>query len=276
MTVYNSDKFLATALKSLSDQTFSNFELVVIEHGSSDKSLNIIDDWADERLKLEVLAKNIGRTPALNRCLDRAVGEYIAILDSDDVSAPDRLMQQVYFLDTHPDVGLVGSWSSYIDEFGNKIREHRPATDHKDLVKTVAIKNPLTHSSLMYRRDLAIRVNGYDDCYKYAQDYALIVDFAEFTNIAALPELLCDWRETKTSITNNSSIPVNHIFEELLVLKKAKKQLDLGFLNKVRNSVRQIVLRAIIVARLLRQHHFESAILSIVSVRSGRQRYLHG
>jgi glycosyltransferase involved in cell wall biosynthesis len=86
-----------------------------------DCSLNIIEDRADERLKLEVLSKNIGLTPALNRCPYRAVGEYIATLDSDDVSAPDRLMQQVYFLDTHPDVGLVGTWASYVDEFGNNI-----------------------------------------------------------------------------------------------------------------------------------------------------------
>jgi len=134
MTVFNSERHIRLALKSLSEQTFFDFEIIVLEHGSTDNSLSILNSWNDERLKIEVLPVNIGRTSALNRCLDRSLGKYIAILDSDDIAHPERLRLQSNFLDVHQNVGVVGTWSSFIDDLGHRFYEHRPATTHEESI----------------------------------------------------------------------------------------------------------------------------------------------
>ena len=154
MTVYNSERHLQCALDSLSSQTFGDFELIVLEHGSSDRSLEILNSWNDKRMKLEVLPVNIGRTSALNRCLERSTGRYVAILDSDDIAVSGRFGLEVAFLDTHLEVGLVGTWCTYIDDSGRKIREHQPPSTHESLVGCLAMGNPFTHSSLLYRNRL--------------------------------------------------------------------------------------------------------------------------
>ena len=95
MTVFNGEEFLIAALESLQAQTFQNWELVVLEHGSTDSSLELLRSWSDRRLILSTSDKNIGRTNALNTCLKKSRGELIAVLDADDLSDSERIRKQV-------------------------------------------------------------------------------------------------------------------------------------------------------------------------------------
>src|SRR4051794_27446559 len=123
MTIFNPGPFLQPALDSLSAQTFGDFELIAVENGSSDRSRDTIRNFAarDSRCKIIELPENIGRVPALNMGLAQASGDYVAILDADDVAHPERLAAQVELLDAQPDVMMVSSHARTIDESGRML-----------------------------------------------------------------------------------------------------------------------------------------------------------
>lgn len=262
------------ALKSLSEQTFTDFEIIVLEHGSTDNSLYILNSWHDERLRLEVLPENIGRTSALNRCLKRSSGKYIAILDSDDVADPERFRLQCNFLDAHQNVGVVGTWSSFIDDLGHRFYEHRPATTHQGILRTLATKNPFTNSSILYRRELAMEIGGYDFNFLYAQDFDFIVKMAMRSEVSILPNSLCFWRESSTSLTNNALLPLNRLFEEAIILKKVRTQLDLDLTSQTCNRLKLFALRMLILLHLVKSRDFFGALLTSFSIPRGRTHYL--
>src|SRR3972149_9086486 len=98
MTIYNAEPYLRAAIDSLISQTFPDWELIAVENGSTDGSLSVLKDYADPRVRVFQQKKNIGRTPALRFAFDQARGDYVAVLDADDISSPDRLARQVAFL----------------------------------------------------------------------------------------------------------------------------------------------------------------------------------
>ena len=245
MTVYNADAYLKQALDSLSKQEFKDFEVIVLAHGSSDGSVEILRAWNDPRLILEELKSNIGRTPALNHCLNRARGDYIAILDADDLAHSNRFARQVNLLNENSDIGLVGSWSAFIDENGNFIGSSCPPSSHSKLVKQLAVRDPIVHSSVMFRRGIAINIGGYDEAFKYAQDFKIIIDFAKQTEIAVIKEYLCSWRSVPTSLTSICSYRLVRAFDEYRIFKIMRKEIELDFVSKILN-LKQIIATSII------------------------------
>src|SRR5947207_1274318 len=117
MSVYNGENYLAEAIDSILNQTFKDFEFIVIDDGSSDTSLKIIKKYTDPRIKL-ISRKNKGLVASLNEGLAKAKGDYIARQDADDVSLPQRLKKEVEYLDAHPKVALVGSNYKHLDAKG--------------------------------------------------------------------------------------------------------------------------------------------------------------
>ena len=116
MTVFNAEDRLLKVLNSVREQVFQDFEVIVIEHGSKDKSLDILKAWGDPRLVLETLESNIGRSSVLNNCLNRANGEFIAILDADDLAHPQRFKAEVQYLNANSKIELIGTWTKFVDE----------------------------------------------------------------------------------------------------------------------------------------------------------------
>ena len=129
MTIYNAGPYLKEAIDSIVAQTFDDWELIAIENGSLDESPAILTGYKDGRIRVFALPKNIGRTPALRYALQQAQGEYIAVLDADDVSHPERLKKQAAYLDQHLEVGLVGSWAEQINERNKVSGEYRPSAE---------------------------------------------------------------------------------------------------------------------------------------------------
>ena len=219
--------------------------MIVLAHGSSDGSVEILRAWNDPRLILEELKSNIGRTPALNYCLNRARGDYIAILDADDLAHASRFARQVYLLNENSDIGLVGTWSAFIDENGNFIGSSCPPSSHNKLVKQLAVRDPIVHSSVMFRRGIAINIGGYDEAFKYAQDFKIIIDFAKQTEIAVIKEYLCSWRSVPTSLTSIYSYRLVRAFDEYRIFKIMRKEIELDFVSKILN-LKQIIATSII------------------------------
>ncbi|MDD5453898.1 MAG: glycosyltransferase [Candidatus Ratteibacteria bacterium] len=168
MSLYNGKKYLMEAINSILNQTFRDFEFIIIDDGSDESVHNMLSTLADERIKLITNEKNIGLTASLNKGLFKASGEFIARQDADDMSEPSRFYEQVSYLDKHPEIGVVGTSTTIINENGEKVDYWDAVQNPMGLLKT---GNRLTHGSVMLRRTVMDDIGKYDYHFKYAQDY---------------------------------------------------------------------------------------------------------
>ena len=189
MSVHNGAPFVSDAVASVLDQTDPDLELVVIDDGSTDDTPDRLARVDDPRLRLYRQART-GLTRALNRALAAARAALIARLDADDVALPERLARQRAFLTAHPDVGLLGTAAREEGAAGSPGRVVRPPADDAGLRRALIRTNPFVHSSVMARRDLLVRVGGYDETLEVAQDYDLWMRLARLTHLATLDEVL--------------------------------------------------------------------------------------
>ena len=175
MTVHNGEPFLREGVQSLLGQSYRDFELVVVDNGSQDDSLEVLRGFSDSRLRVIELGENVGRTAALNVALNVARGACVAVQDADDVSLPQRFERQTSWMSQHPDVALLGTWCEYIDELANHVGDFRPPTTHTEILEAFAVYTPFVHSTVMFRRDPVTEVGGYPADYIHSQDGALWV-----------------------------------------------------------------------------------------------------
>jgi len=201
MSVYNGEEFLAEALASVFSQTFTDFELLVIDDGSSDRSAQILAQAGDPRLKVLTNLQNIGLTASLNRGLLQARGMYIARLDADDLALAGRLARQKTILDRQPGLGLVGSFAGKIDASGQPSGQWVTPLDPEDIYYLLNFRNCLTHSTVMFRRELVLGLGGYRQDRHYAQDYDLWFRLSKKTRLALIPEMLVLWRQGRQGIS---------------------------------------------------------------------------
>lgn len=199
MGVYNGDKYLPKAIDSILGQTFTDFDFLIIDDGSADRTREIIDSYQDPRIKVIANAQNAGLTHSLNKGLDLAGGDYIARMDSDDISLPERLAKQVAYMDAHLEVAVCGTWAQDIDSDGKVIGVRETPVD-KDLERNYWRPSPIIHPSAMIRR---AHLNGmrYDEQMRYAQDFDLWLRIRATHKLANLPERLLLYRVHGGSIT---------------------------------------------------------------------------
>jgi glycosyltransferase involved in cell wall biosynthesis len=191
--VYNGAAYLDEAVRSVLDQTFTDFELLIIDDGSTDRSVEIIRGFADPRIRLERNERNLGLIATLNKGLGLAAGDYVARMDCDDVSLPNRLARQVDFMDRHPEVGMAGSWFERLENGGSK-RVETPVGDG-DIRYFLIFDNTFLHSSMIFRREfLEHHRLRYDPGFVHAEDYEFWVRCGAYTRLANIPEVLVRYR----------------------------------------------------------------------------------
>ena len=228
MTIYNAEPYLKEAIDSILTQKFADWELIAVNDGSTDQSKEILSTYDDPRVRVFTLPENTGRTPALRYAFEQARGEYIAVLDADDVALPERLARQVEFLDNHPEVVFVGSWAQIIDETGRITSTLEPPVNSEELRDCMGWSNPMVHSSIMYRSDAASKVGGYPEEFAYAQDSALMHELAWHGGLAVINDFLCQWRVSKTGMTRSRRYRLLIPYEQLALYRYAVQSLPLS------------------------------------------------
>lgn len=200
MPVYNAEKFLREAIDSILGQTYTDFELIIINDGSFDQSRNIIYSYNDKRIKIIENEKNSGLIFSLNRAIDNASGKYIARMDADDISMPDRFEKQITFLESHSDIALLGSSAIIIDESGKEKKVANVIEASHLIFTQLFFESPFFHPSVMGRTSV-FREFRYNDNYYLAEDYYLWSQIAMKYKLSNLNEPLIKYRHHTESIS---------------------------------------------------------------------------
>lgn len=203
MPVRDGERWLGAAIDSVRAQTLSDFELIVVDDGSTDATPQLLADYArrDARIRVIRLARE-GLVTALNRGVAEAAAPLIARFDADDICMPQRLERQIAFMQANPDVGLVGSWAQRIGDSGEARGGLTPATEHDILAQQLAKGNPFIHSSVVFRTALVRDLGGYRAAFEAAEDYDLWLRIAERTRVANIPDYLLSYRWHRGNVTH--------------------------------------------------------------------------
>lgn len=205
MPAYNAEKYLREAIDSILAQTFTDFEFIIINDGSTDSTKGIIQSYDDPRIVYLENEKNSGICVTLNKGLDAARGRYIARMDADDISLPHRLSTQYTWMESHPDIAVSGS---DIEVFGDGIKPYRFTFPHNsDDCSAGLLFNPcFAHPSVIWRTSVMRKLSlKYEPEFNGLEDFRLWWDFAKNSLIANIPKTLLRYRKHISQITQNRS-----------------------------------------------------------------------
>ena len=192
MPVYNAEQHLGEAIESILQQSFGDFEFLIIDDGSSDGSTRIVLSYDDKRIRLLQNPENCGLSITLNRGIAEARGQYIARMDSDDISLPQRLQKQVAFMWSHPQVAICGSW---IELFGSDGGVWQYPTESSAIKARLLFSSSFAHPTVIMNRKMLLDNNLlFNEYHRYAQDYALWVRATELLPVANIGEVLLNYR----------------------------------------------------------------------------------
>jgi len=195
MVVCNVERFLAEAVESILDQTFTEFEFVVVDFGSTDNSINIVSNYAakDSRIRLRQIP-NCGLAEARNAACYLAQSPYIAIMDADDVALPGRLLRELEFMERHPAVGVVGGAKEWIDARGKCLFTNGDPTEDAEIRGALSRRCAFCQPTTLIRREAFLRVGGYRPAFAPAEDYDLWLRIAEHFQLANLKDVVLKYR----------------------------------------------------------------------------------
>lgn len=194
MSVYNGEKYLREAIESILNQTFRDFEFIIINDGSSDSSKDIILSYKDSRIRTIDNKQNIGLTKSLNKGLKMAKSEYIARIDADDILIKDCFKEKMEFMAKYPDVAALGNWMEIMDMKSGKSYILKYETDPTIIKWATIFKSQIAHSSAFFRKRIIDEVGYYNEKYKYAQDFDLWFRISRRYKIMNLSKVLLKYR----------------------------------------------------------------------------------
>lgn len=201
--VWNGELYLGKAIESILAQDFRDFELIIVDDGSTDRSMRIASSFAcDQRVRILSQA-NAGVVAARNAGLSAARSEYVAFLDADDIAKPTRLSKQLAYLHAHPDVAVVGSHITYFEDKRGEFRTQKFAVGASNVASALETGNSMAQPAVMLRKSLVIAVGGYREAFRYgAEDYDLWLRLVEKHELNNLPEVLTLYRVHQESLTH--------------------------------------------------------------------------
>src|SRR4030042_1564031 len=210
MSVYNGMPYLKEAVESILGQTYKNFEFIIVDDASNDKIWEFLKSLKDKqslrsssaswrtaglkRIKLIKNQKNLGLATSLNKALRIARGDFIARMDADDISLPNRFEEQIKFLIKHPEIDLCGTWVDLINEKGETIGEKKYPTADKDIKNSLAWYPAIVHPTWLIKTGVFGQLNGYDSKFEFAEDYEFLMRAKKGFKMANIQKQLLLWR----------------------------------------------------------------------------------
>ena len=231
MSVYNGEKYLGEAIESILNQSFTDYEFIIVNDGSTDNSLKIIQSYHDKRVCLINNETNIGLTKSLNKAIEQARGEYIARQDADDISLPNRLEEQMRYLIQYPETALLGTSIYIINEGGKVLGKKIASTNPRDsLLKS----NQFNHGSTMFKSKVVRELGGYNELLLYCQDYDLWLRMAKHHEVKNLKQVLYKLRSHNENVQfkKRDKAALYH----LLAQRLARNDLEAELLKVIKDS----------------------------------------
>ncbi len=219
MSVFNSQTFLCECIRSILEQSYENFEFIIINDASTDRSKDIINNFTDKRIIVIENIKRLGLTKSLNTGLKQSRGDYIARIDADDIANKDRLRVQIEYLQRNQDISILGSYVLLSTADGNILKCLKPPEHDADIRKILIWRNCMIHPSLMIRKKVFDLIGLYDENFIYSQDYDLCLRALhnfKFTNIP-IP--------LTTRIIHRNMVSIERRKEQIKYEIEAKKKL---------------------------------------------------
>jgi glycosyltransferase involved in cell wall biosynthesis len=220
MSVYNGEKYLRPAVESILSQTFGDFEFIIVNDGSTDNSESILREYQsqDKRIRL-VSRENQGLIYSLNEGIGLALGDYIARMDADDISMPERLEKQLKYIQEN-NLVIGGTWAEVIDDQGKKVKEFDYPPGEDQIKNFTLLHNPFIHPTVMFQKNVFGQVGGYRKSFKHVEDYELWTRIVFKYRAGNLPERLLQYRLHEKQITkaNHLEMRVRGILVRLLAL----------------------------------------------------------
>ncbi|TSC88486.1 MAG: glycosyl transferase family protein [Microgenomates group bacterium Gr01-1014_5] len=227
MPVYNTEKYVEMAIQSILDQSFKDFEFIIIDDHSTDSSWEIIQKYAksDQRIVAHKNPSNFRTTKSLNRGLDMVRGKYVVRMDADDWSYPERLEKQYNFMEANPKVGVSGGAIEICNEDLEVLNVRRyPETD-SEVRKIIFRYSPFAHPATIWRTILINKAGRYSEIFPVSQDYELYFRMGKICQFANLPEILIKLRTHKDS----SSILRGRSQEQFALYSRIKASMEYGY-----------------------------------------------
>ena len=224
MPVFNSELFVAEAIESVLNQSFKDFEFLILDDASIDKSFEIIKDFEnkDSRIKVFQNEKNLGVVESRNKLINLSKGKYIAWIDSDDIAINNRFETQISFLEEHQEIGLLGAWLIKCDKFGNKQQIWPMETDPKKLQVDLFFHSPFSTVVMIRRSSLPDKL--YDSRFPVAEDYDFYCRIAEKSGVANLGIPLLKYRDNFQSLSHTTDVMEDR---SVLVIKEHAERLGI-------------------------------------------------
>ena len=201
MTVFNGERYLKECIDSVLNQTFKDFEFLIIDDCSTDSSIDIINSYKDKRIRVIENQKNLSQVKSLNMGLDEASGEYVARIDQDDLMIENRLERQLDFLNKRPDIAVVGTWGEVMDARGQVFERSRLPIRQEEIIGSVLFCGYfLMHPSVMFRKDSVVSAGKYKESLSLSEDFDLWARLLlKGYKLANIPEFLIRFRYHKKS-----------------------------------------------------------------------------
>lgn len=203
--LYNREKSIGKAIEGILSQSYKDLELIIIDDGSTDNSLEIVSQYRDKRIKLYQNSQNKGVVFTRNRAFELANGEYLAINDSDDYSFPNRIEKQVKVLDNHKNIGILGGKAKRIDHLGNKTIWEYP-NESKNIKCRLFWGSAMINSTLLMRISMMLENNlRYNKDFPVAEDYELFERAQNYFELRNLDDVLIEYYSHPTNLTNSQN-----------------------------------------------------------------------
>ena len=230
MPVFNSEQFVEEAIESILNQSFNDFEFLILDDASTDKSFKIIKDFEKKvpRIKVFQNEKNLGVVGSRNKLINLSKGKYIAWLDSDDIAFENRFEEQIKFLEQHPEIGMVGAYPVIIDENGKTTGKWWFETDPQKLKIELFFHSPFLSSSVMIRRT-CLPQNFYDSRFPVAEDFNLYSKISERFDVANIPKFLVNYRINSKGLSKSNT-------EKMEQLSMAIENIEFDKIEKLLNN----------------------------------------